>query len=88
MAGSDELVSFKQLGGRFGGVGATDAIPELCAALLDEAWWVRFNAASALAELGPAGRAALAEQTTASEPERREVARYVLERRGLESLAA
>jgi HEAT repeat protein len=71
-----------------GAIGASDAIPELCQALSDEAWWVRFNAASALAELGAGGRAALAEQTTSSEASRRDVARYVLERRGLEELAA
>jgi HEAT repeat protein len=71
-----------------GAIGASDAIPALCAALSDDAWWVRFNAASALAELGPAGRAALVEQAGSDEAQRRSVARYVLERSGLESLAA
>jgi HEAT repeat protein len=71
-----------------GAIGAIDAIPGLYVALEDEAWWVRFNAASALADLGPPGRAALAEATTADEASRREVARYVLERTGLEQLAA
>ena len=71
-----------------GAVGAIDAIPGLFVALEDEAWWVRFNAATALADLGPPGRAALAEATTADDVSRREVARYVLERTGLEQLAA
>lgn len=71
-----------------GAIGAIDAIPGLYIALEDEAWWVRFNAATALADLGSPGRAALAEATTADEASRREVARYVLERTGLEQLAA
>lgn len=71
-----------------GAIGATEAIPDLREALRDEAWWVRFNAATALAELGPPGRAALAEATTAEDAARRDVARYVLLRTGLERLAA
>lgn len=71
-----------------GAIGATEAIPDLCNALRDDAWWVRFNAASSLAELGPPGRAALAEATTAEDEAQRDVARYVLLRTGLERLAA
>jgi HEAT repeat protein len=42
-----------------GALGAAAAIPELSEALLDRAWWVRFRAALALAQLGEAGRRAL-----------------------------
>ncbi len=71
-----------------GAIGAVRAIPELREALDDPAWWVRFNAASALAELGAPGLAALAEATTLPERRASEVARYVLDRTGLEPLAA
>jgi HEAT repeat protein len=42
-----------------GALGATAAIADLSNALLDRAWWVRFRAALALAQLGEAGRRAL-----------------------------
>ena len=71
-----------------GAISAREAIPELCAVLDDEAWWVRFNAASALVELGAPGRAALAEATTGPSDRQREVARYVLDRTRSEPLAA
>lgn len=71
-----------------GAIGAAEAIPDLCAALADEAWWVRFNAASSLAELGPPGRAALAEATTSSHERCRDVAQYVLLRTRGERVAA
>jgi len=71
-----------------GNIGAVEGIAELSDALGDEAWWVRFNAASALAELGAPGRAALAQSTIDPDPLRSEVARYVLERSGLEREAA
>lgn len=71
-----------------GNIAAVESIPELSEALSDEAWWVRFNAASSLAELGAPGRTALAQATTDANPSRSEVARYVLERTGLEREAA
>ncbi|NNL65832.1 MAG: HEAT repeat domain-containing protein, partial [Myxococcales bacterium] len=71
-----------------GNIGAVESIPDLSDALGDEAWWVRFNAASSLAELGAPGRAALAQATLDPEPLRSEVARYVLDRTGLEREAA
>lgn len=70
-----------------GAVGAADAIPDLRAALDDPAWWVRFNAASSLADLGSRGRAALLEVSRAPASPRRDVARYLLQRSGLELAA-
>ena len=66
-----------------GAIGAVEAIAQLRDAMSDAAWWVRFNAASSLASLGAPGRAALAEATTDEDANRREVARYVLQRTGL-----
>jgi HEAT repeat protein len=71
-----------------GAISAVDAIEALREAMADPVWWVRFNAASAPAELGPPGRAALAEATTDKDSPRAEVARYVLEHTGLARWAA
>lgn len=61
----------------FGGVAS---VPRLAAALRDRHWWVRFYAAAALAEVGPAGEAALSSALHDPEPMVQEMARYLLER--------
>ncbi len=71
-----------------GAAGAIEAVPVLREAMADPVWWVRFNAASSLAELGRAGRAALAEATTDGDERRRDVAHYVLQRTSRAPLAA
>ena len=71
-----------------GNIAAVESIPELSQALSDENWWVRFNAASSLAELGPPGRSALAQATTDASHLRSTVASYVLQRTGLPREAA
>jgi len=43
-------------------------------------WWVRFYAATALAEIGPAGEEALVGALHDPEPSVHEMARYLLER--------
>jgi HEAT repeat protein len=63
-----------------GALGNRDAVGLLWEALADPVWWVRFNAASALEELGSAGDAALERAARDAHRQRREVARYVLER--------
>ena len=49
-------------------------------ALRDQHWWVRFYAATALAELGPAGEEALTSALLDPRPEVHDMARYLLER--------
>jgi HEAT repeat protein len=48
--------------------------------LRDRQWWVRFYAATALAEGGPAGAEALSSALQDPEPSVRDMARYLLER--------
>jgi hypothetical protein len=48
--------------------------------LRDREWWVRFYAATALAEGGPAGAEALSTALRDPEPSVRDMARYLLER--------
>jgi hypothetical protein len=50
------------------------------AAMRDEHWWVRFYAATALAEAGQAGSDALLTATLDPRPDVRTMARYLLER--------
>lgn len=57
-----------------------ESIPRLRVALRDHHWWVRFYAAVALAELGWAGQEALRQALEDSDPQVREMARYLLER--------
>jgi HEAT repeat protein len=55
-------------------------VPLLSKALRDPQWWVRFYAATALAEVGPAGEQALSEGLQNGDHRVREMARYLLER--------
>jgi HEAT repeat protein len=60
--------------------GNPESVPRLTRALRDQYWWVRFYAATALAEGGPAGEEALTAALEDPEPSVRDMARYLLER--------
>jgi HEAT repeat protein len=62
--------------------GSPSSVPFLAKALRDRQWWVRFYAATALAEGGLAGEEALTAALDDAEPLVRDMARYLLERRG------
>lgn len=50
-------------------IGSNESIPLLIGLLQDEDWWVRYHAANALCDLGPAGKAALNTATNQAVPD-------------------
>jgi len=67
-----------------GRLGEARAIPALDGALSDPAWWVRYNAANALAGLGGDGLGALHRAlATQADPFARDICRQTLEEHNL-----
>lgn len=66
-----------------GDAGLTTLIPRLTVQLSDAIWWVRFQAAEALARLGPPGESALRHAAMSGDDEAAKVASLTLVERGL-----